>query len=163
MVAITTLPGGTNRNIEHTTAYIKRLQQFIRHCDKVNYGNVDIKKQHRRREMPTPRVGQINYHETSSDQSGLEYGGDLSCSSHNDSNTGIHRRSWQSESSYISQARHRKKKGTLVMRGSHKENNEDECGQRKLQGRGYESDYDKSTTSMMAQESRDPPSTMAGF
>eukprot|EP00571_Detonula_confervacea_P006922 CAMPEP_0172320182 /NCGR_PEP_ID=MMETSP1058-20130122/39872_1 /TAXON_ID=83371 /ORGANISM="Detonula confervacea, Strain CCMP 353" /LENGTH=526 /DNA_ID=CAMNT_0013035395 /DNA_START=194 /DNA_END=1774 /DNA_ORIENTATION=+ len=131
--------GGTHWNIEHkyVTAYIKRLQQFIRHCDKAN-NNGNGNGGRRDKKMAAKSNSRTNSHGIQQHGQGTNSNPTSSrgrSTAHRQSNTKMmHHRARSnsrarssSHARSSSKARLRRKKGTLVMRGGHDED-EDEDG-----------------------------------
>lgn len=122
-------PGGTHDNIENkfATAYIKRMQQFLKYCDKVNnYKGVKKSRNgnkersvasHKSEITSSPGIGGVGV------VSGHSIDGIFTAQNdehQQQASNGCVLGYQRSGSSSNSKARQRKKKGTLVMRGCHK-------------------------------------------
>mmetsp|Transcript_15704 Transcript_15704/g.33193 ORF Transcript_15704/g.33193 Transcript_15704/m.33193 type:complete len:704 (+) Transcript_15704:181-2292(+) len=157
--------GGTHWNIEHkyATAYIKRLQQFLRHCARMNGDVVPKRKRHMKAGMnkgphydatrgsdnkartgfdiKIPSSGvtteQKQHHQQARDTNSNQEEEYLFHTAINRPSFNMmpHHRSKLSRSNSKA-ARQRKKKGTLVIRGEHEQEDSEAVEEVKITGKG---------------------------
>lgn len=155
---------GTHWDVEHkyATAYIKRLQQFLRHCDKIN-GTQCAGASVKNRAKAGNR--QADGAAASTDEAAGASDQQADHRGRSANRAGAHGELMRQRTRSTSKkARQRKKKGTLVMRGCHEDEEEEESSARAIKYRHKPRPGAKPRHRPAAVESRDPASsTMAEF